>query len=138
MALGILLLESGGKCQDEIIPYLLSLEKDLHKITIQEKPKSVESKAVLIVDFWTTMKVNSCLISLTEIPVSENFSFCLNTLLSDVAVVCPRYREEIFEAQVSQFQELANMIEKCMTSSENPVAQNTKSETLKLANGEFN
>lgn len=45
-----------------------------------------------------------------EIPAAERFSFCLNTLLSDVAVNCPEAREEIILNQVETLNALTNMI----------------------------
>lgn len=47
---------------------------------------------------------------LTEIPATERFSFCLNTLLSDIAVNCPIVREEVMLNQVDTLNVLTNMI----------------------------
>lgn len=44
------------------------------------------------------------------IPASERFTFCLNTLLSDVAVSCPDARVEIIENQVHTLDTLSTMI----------------------------
>lgn len=44
------------------------------------------------------------------VPASERFSFCLNTLLSDVAVSCPEVRDEIIQNQVDTLNTLTNMI----------------------------
>lgn len=45
-----------------------------------------------------------------ELPATEKFSFCLNTLLSDISVCCPDRREEIIQTQVEVFGTLTNMI----------------------------
>lgn len=45
-----------------------------------------------------------------ELPATEKFSFCLNTLLSDISVCCPDRHEEIIQAQVEVFGTLTNMI----------------------------
>lgn len=45
-----------------------------------------------------------------EIPSTERFSFCLNTLLSDIAVNCPEARDEIILNQVETLNALTNMI----------------------------
>lgn len=45
-----------------------------------------------------------------EIPATEKFSFCLNTLLSDISVCCPDRREEIIQTQVEVFGVLTNML----------------------------
>lgn len=44
------------------------------------------------------------------IPAAEKFSFCLNTLLSDIAVCCPDNRDEIILNQVETLNNLTNMI----------------------------
>lgn len=51
-----------------------------------------------------------CLIDFVGIPASERFSFCLNTLLSDVAVSCPDVRDTIIQNQVDTLNTLTNMI----------------------------
>lgn len=47
------------------------------------------------------------------IPAAERFSFCLNTLLSDVAVSCPEMRDDIILNQVETLNSLTNMIKMC-------------------------
>ena len=49
-------------------------------------------------------------ISPSGIPTAENFSFTFNTLLSDVASLCPEYRDEIFLAQTDLLLSLANEV----------------------------
>lgn len=44
------------------------------------------------------------------IPASERFSFCLSTLLSDIAVNCPDVRDDIILNQVETLNVLTNMI----------------------------
>lgn len=44
------------------------------------------------------------------IPASERFSFCLNTLLSDIAVSCPDVRDTIIQNQVDTLNTLTNLI----------------------------
>lgn len=48
--------------------------------------------------------------SILELPSTEKFSFCLNTLLCDISVCCPDRREEIIQTQVEVFGALTNMI----------------------------
>lgn len=45
-----------------------------------------------------------------EIPAAERFSFCLNTLLSDIAVNCPDARDDIILNQVETLNALTTMI----------------------------
>lgn len=51
------------------------------------------------------------------IPVAEKFSFCLHTLLSDIAVRCEDYRKEIIDTQVGCMVSLTNQITKLQESS---------------------
>lgn len=51
------------------------------------------------------------------IPASERFSFCLNTLLSDVSVSCPDVRDKIIQNQVDTLNTLTNMIKSSRESS---------------------
>ncbi|XP_049538873.1 phosphatidylinositol 4-kinase alpha isoform X1 [Anopheles darlingi] len=89
IALGLYFLESGYQYSKEIIPYLLRLAKAL-------------PKAVWIDD----VKSNK----IDKIPTAEKFSFCLNSLLSDIASGCPEHRDEIILNQVEVLTVLTSMI----------------------------
>ena len=62
-------------------------------------------------------------------PDAENFSFVFNTLLSDVAVSCPKYREQIFEVQVELLETLCDILED-IQKQEKPVAHNNRREFI--------
>lgn len=49
-------------------------------------------------------------ILVSGIPTAEKFSFCLHTLLSDIAVRCEDYRNEIIDTQVGCMVTLTNNI----------------------------
>ncbi|KAJ8960815.1 hypothetical protein NQ318_020111 [Aromia moschata] len=91
IALGIYFLESGLQHKNRILPYLLSLAKLLEKAHWQDE-----------------MKMNPT----DRIPIAERFSFCLHTLLSDVAVRCEDARKEIINTQVECMVSLTNQITK--------------------------
>uniref|UniRef100_A0A8C3CUA0 1-phosphatidylinositol 4-kinase n=1 Tax=Cairina moschata TaxID=8855 RepID=A0A8C3CUA0_CAIMO len=65
IALGIFLIESDLQHKDNVVPYLLRLLKGLPKVQWIEESNARKGRGLL--------------------PVAENFSFCLVTLLSDVA-----------------------------------------------------
>ncbi|XP_078523991.1 phosphatidylinositol 4-kinase alpha isoform X1 [Lissotriton helveticus] len=75
IALGIFLVESDLQHKENMVPYLLRLLKGLPKVQWIEESMSRKTRGVL--------------------PVSETFSFCLVTLLSDVA-----HRDTVFRAQI--------------------------------------
>lgn len=50
---------------------------------------------------------------LSGVPVAERFSFCLNTLLCDVAARCHSLREEIILGQIDLLTALINFIRSC-------------------------
>ncbi|XP_017062942.1 phosphatidylinositol 4-kinase alpha isoform X1 [Drosophila eugracilis] len=101
IALGIYYLEGGCQHEGQIVPYLLRLAKCL-------------PKAVWIDD------ARSSKVERIRIPSAEKFSFCLNTLLSDIAAKCPDSREEIILNQVETLSALANIVKSSRDSSSAP------------------
>ncbi|XP_025837646.1 phosphatidylinositol 4-kinase alpha [Agrilus planipennis] len=89
IALGIYFLESNFQHENEILPYLLKLARGL-------------SKAVWIdeVRYHSTHRI----------PVAEKFSFCLHTLLTDIASRCTHLQEEILSTQVECLTSLVHII----------------------------
>ncbi|KAH8303925.1 hypothetical protein KR044_012424, partial [Drosophila immigrans] len=90
VALGIYFLEGGCQHEAQIVPYLLRLAKSLPKARIHDE--------------------RSTKVERVRIPAAEKFSFCLNTLLSDIAAKCPDSREEIILNQVETLGTLANIV----------------------------
>ncbi|XP_045770623.1 phosphatidylinositol 4-kinase alpha [Maniola jurtina] len=93
IALGLYFLQSGLQHQDKLLPYFLKVLKCLTNAQFEEPMYRVKSG--------------------DRIPMSEKFSFCLNTLLSDVARKQPSLREEIITAQIELMSNLTKVINNC-------------------------
>ncbi|MGH0171568.1 UNVERIFIED_CONTAM: hypothetical protein FKN15_015578 [Acipenser sinensis] len=89
IALGIFLVESQLQHKETIVPYLLRLLKGLHKVQWIEESTGRKGKEAL--------------------PVAENFSFCLVTLLFDVAQRDASLRGQILDAVMGVMQVLLGM-----------------------------
>ncbi|XP_021377626.1 phosphatidylinositol 4-kinase alpha-like isoform X3 [Mizuhopecten yessoensis] len=90
IALGIYFLESGLQYKDKILPYLLSVLRGLTKAQWTNNQKPLKSQTL---------------------PRSECFSFCLNTILSDVAMRDQSVREQIISAQLEVLEVLTKLCE---------------------------
>ncbi|XP_036383651.1 phosphatidylinositol 4-kinase, catalytic, alpha b isoform X1 [Megalops cyprinoides] len=89
IALGIFLVESDLQSKDTIVPYLLGLLKGLPRVQWIEESTGRKGREAL--------------------PIAENFSFCLVTLLSDVAQKDASSRGQILEAIMDVMQALLEM-----------------------------
>lgn len=90
LALGIYFLESGCQHDEKIVPYLIKLVKALPKV-------------VWIDDVVIKHQAG-------KIPAAERFTFCINTLLSDIAVHLPHYKDEIVQSQVETLGIVAHLV----------------------------
>ncbi|KAI0237175.1 Phosphatidylinositol 4-kinase alpha [Lamellibrachia satsuma] len=90
IALGVYFVESKLQHTKQILPYLLSVLRGLPMAEWKLGPPSTNSY---------------------KLPVSECFSFCLNTVLSDVAYMNPSLQEEIVRTQLEVFTVLGLLTE---------------------------
>uniref|UniRef100_A0AAX7T4F2 1-phosphatidylinositol 4-kinase n=1 Tax=Astatotilapia calliptera TaxID=8154 RepID=A0AAX7T4F2_ASTCA len=89
IALAVFLVESGLQHKDILVSYLLSLLRGLPRVQWIEESSGKKGKEFL--------------------PVADNFSFCLVTLLSDVAQKDPDSRQEILNTIMEVMQALQDM-----------------------------
>uniref|UniRef100_A0A671YFY2 Phosphatidylinositol 4-kinase alpha n=1 Tax=Sparus aurata TaxID=8175 RepID=A0A671YFY2_SPAAU len=89
IALAVFLVESGLQHKDILVSYLLSLLRGLPRVQWIEESSGRKGK-----DF---------------LPVAENFSFCLVTLLADVAQRDPDSRQEILNTIMEVMQAFQDM-----------------------------
>ncbi|CAG9769001.1 unnamed protein product [Ceutorhynchus assimilis] len=89
IALGIYFLESKLQHKEKIVRYLLRLATLLEKATWPDELRYHPTD---------------------RLPMAEKFSFCLHTLLCDVAARCEDYRKEIIDTQVECMANLTNNI----------------------------
>ncbi|ROK82419.1 Phosphatidylinositol 4-kinase alpha [Anabarilius grahami] len=89
IALGIFLVESELQHKDAIVPYLLVLLKGLPRVQWIEESSERKGRETL--------------------PIAENFSFSLVTMLSDVAQMDESMRIQILEAVMNLMQVLQEM-----------------------------
>uniref|UniRef100_A0A3B4VMK2 Phosphatidylinositol 4-kinase alpha n=1 Tax=Seriola dumerili TaxID=41447 RepID=A0A3B4VMK2_SERDU len=89
IALAVFLVESGLQHKDILVSYLLSLLRGLPRVQWIEESSGKKGKEFL--------------------PVAENFSFCLVTLLADVAQRDPDSRQEILNTIMEVMQALQDM-----------------------------
>ncbi|KAL0867906.1 hypothetical protein ABMA27_008587 [Loxostege sticticalis] len=93
IALGLYFLQSGLQHEDKLLPYFLKVLKCLTTAQFEEPLYKIKNA--------------------DRIPMSEKFSFCLNTLLSDVASKQTALREEIITAQIELMSNLTKIIIGC-------------------------
>ncbi|XP_053726337.1 phosphatidylinositol 4-kinase, catalytic, alpha b isoform X2 [Synchiropus splendidus] len=89
IALAVFLVESGLQHKDTLVPYLLSLLRGLPRVQWIEENSGKKGK--------------------DSLPVAENFSFCLVTLLADVAQRDPDSRQEILQSVMEVMRTLQGM-----------------------------
>ncbi|XP_046360282.2 phosphatidylinositol 4-kinase alpha-like isoform X1 [Haliotis rufescens] len=90
IALGVYFLESGLQYKDKILPYLLSVLQGLSKAQWVEGPRGLNKY---------------------KLPMPECFSFCLNTILSDVAFRDAELKNQIISTQLDVMEVLTKLCE---------------------------
>lgn len=115
IALGIYLLESNLQHIDIILPYLIKLLDGLGKVVwLDEVKYSAKERSLKYPQDLFHSYISNALYEyfshsfISGIPVPERFSFCLNTLLSDVASKHEVSRECIIAAQIQCLTCLSN------------------------------
>nr|CAD7426383.1 unnamed protein product [Timema monikensis] len=106
VALGIYFLESGFQYKSLIAPYLLELVQGLPSAVWLDDEPHLYSDCV---------------------PLAENFSFYLNTLLSDIAAKCMLFQENIVLVQVDL---LSNLMTECIASKDQKYHSDAKKRYL--------
>ncbi|RVE42389.1 hypothetical protein evm_012967 [Chilo suppressalis] len=99
IALGLYFLQSGLQHQDKLLPYFLKVLKSLTHAQFEEPLYKIKNA--------------------DRIPMSEKFSFCLNTLLSDIAAKQHSLREEIITSQIELMSNLSKIIISCHENKDN-------------------
>jgi len=124
IALGIYLLESNFQHIDQILPYLLKLLHGLGKMQWVDEFKYFpgESKIALI-NNQSYLLINLIHLLFVGIPIAERMSFCLNTLLTDIATRYPISTEKIIESQIKCLSKLSNMIRSAKSDKLNDVTK---------------
>lgn len=126
IALGIYLLESKFQHINHILPYLLKLLRGLGKMQwvdeIKYFPRESQFCFTLCIQQYLFYSPNVYIVY-AGIPVAERMSFCLNTLLTDVATGYPDSREKIIEAQIKCLSKLSNMIRSAKTDKLNDITK---------------
>ncbi|KAK3796327.1 hypothetical protein RRG08_021349 [Elysia crispata] len=90
IALGVYLLESGLQHKDIILKYLLMILEKMPNSDWTDGPRGIN-------------KFN--------LPMAECFSFCLNTILCDVAFRLPEYKDKIIFAQLRVLDTMTSLCE---------------------------
>ncbi|TGZ58377.1 hypothetical protein CRM22_009667 [Opisthorchis felineus] len=90
LSLGIFLVESNGKFIDRILPYLLGVQKRLHRCNLSEELSSGIAQ---------------------RLPQSECFSFCLSSLLTQVALLDPSRSDLIISTLLDSASSLLEQID---------------------------
>ncbi|KAK7505986.1 hypothetical protein BaRGS_00002708 [Batillaria attramentaria] len=90
IALGVYYLESGLQHKERILPYFIKVLKGLPKAKWVEGPKGLNKY---------------------KLPMTECFSFCLNTILTDIAFRDEDARDQIISAQLEVMEVLTKLVE---------------------------